>query len=155
MSLFNKQPETLTPESELLPGAETTLFWGRESLWRVFGRTLVKATAVAIPFTAGAWLIADEVVRQPVEQELGQTRQEVNATLQQESQGLNETLLTQAAGLDQKIDGALTNIEDAKSDVNDIKTAVENLMLQLGFMVDDDGELIPITTLPPTTTVPN
>lgn len=117
-----------------------------DSLIVAFGRTLVKATAWAIPFTAGAWFIADEVVRQPVKDELGQTRRQVNATLLQESDGLNSTLLSQAESLDTKIDDALVNIEEAQEDVSDIRVSVEAFMLQFGFVIDENGELAPTPT---------
>ena len=143
---MRNKPELHLVEQEEVASLDFGYKRSSESLTRSFGRTLVKATAWAIPFTVGAWFIAEEVVRQPVQDELGQTRRQVNATLQEESDGLNSTLLSQAESLDTKIDDALLNIEEAQKDVSDIRVSVEAFMLQFGFVIDDNGELVPTPT---------
>ncbi len=109
-----------------------------------FARTAIKAACwVGIPSVilgGTAFCIAEYTVAP----EIDGAGDQVNETLETKSGVLNDAFEVQANELNAKVDEALGTVEDARTDVAEIKEAMITFFAALGFELDAEGNLQPI-----------
>jgi len=107
------------------------------------GHTAVKFTAfglgIGIPVAAAVggvlWMKGDDFASAGA----GRLEPSVQAT----GQELNDSISQQATELDDKVDTALVTVEEARADVAEIREALDGFLYQLGFEINDEGEVVP------------